>query len=60
MIWLDRKLVHPTIYLSDDDGFRQATELSRSQYHPEFREMYDKYHTNSQPIAPANASEPRR
>ena len=48
LISLDRRLVHPTIYLSAPDGFDRAGRLERGQVHPSFRGMYDQYHTNSQ------------
>ena len=60
LIWLDRRYVHPTIYLSAPDGFDRAGHLSRAQLHPNFRDMYDQYHTNSQPSGAANRSQPVR
>ena len=54
LIWLDRRCVHSTIHLSDDDGFQRVSHLARAQIHPEFRDMSDKFQTNSQPSAPAN------
>ena len=60
LIWLDRRFVHQTIYISAPNGFDRVNHLSRERIHPEFRDMYDRYHTNSQPGGPANGSQPIR
>jgi hypothetical protein len=49
LIWLDRRCVHSTIYLSDVDGFERASHLTRAQIHPEMQDLYGKHHTNNQP-----------
>lgn len=40
LIQLDRRLVHPTIYLSDTNGFDKVTSLKISQVHPYWRDEY--------------------
>lgn len=48
LIWVDRKFVHRSIYISAPDGFERLNALSRKQWHPAFREMYDMSRTNQQ------------
>jgi hypothetical protein len=60
LIWLDRRCVHSTIYLTDDNGLQRASHLARAQIHPDSQDMYDTYHTNSQPDGASNRSQPTR
>ena len=40
LVRLDRKFIHPTIYISDKGGFEKASNLPVSQVHPDFRDGY--------------------
>jgi hypothetical protein len=60
LTWVDRRFVHLTIYISAPDGFQQVNVLTRGQWHPAFREMYDMSRTNSQPKGAANRGQPVR
>jgi len=51
MIWLDRALIHRTIYLFDDGGFERASSLTKRETHPAFYGQYDELAVESQPDA---------
>jgi len=40
LIRLDRKFIHRTIYISDDDGYEKAARLSVSKVHPNWRDTF--------------------
>ena len=40
LICLDRKFVHPTIYISDEGDSKKADNLHPTEVHPEFRDGY--------------------
>ena len=40
LIQLDRKLIHPTIYISDDKGEKKISNLKASEVHPHWRDEF--------------------
>jgi len=40
LIRVDRRFFHPTIYLSDDEGFKKASDLPTSKVHPFWRDEH--------------------
>jgi len=42
LIRVDRRFVHPPLYISDKDGFDRASNLPISSLHPHWREEYTK------------------
>jgi hypothetical protein len=41
LVHVDRIFLHPTIYLSDKNGFDKITHLPASKVHPDFRDDYE-------------------
>jgi hypothetical protein len=40
LIRLDRRVIHPTIYISDDVGSQKLSNLKKSQVHPHWRDEF--------------------
>ena len=54
LIQFDRKLIHPTIYISDDAGNQKISNLKVSQVHPHWR---DEFLTKITAVAARNQSQ---